>query len=151
MRELQRRYLEALEIPVWVPRAAEMMPGAVPDRIRLGPGSGASLFICSGPEASSSLLAADIVRALPEPPVWAWPEDVEDAMAVGAAVKERLFSSIIVFGEELASRLFGPGCPESVGSARLVIAPAMSALAGSPHLRRACWRLLVSGHFVRRS
>lgn len=146
--ELQRQYLEAMEIPVWVSRTGSAQPAAATSGIRLGPGSGANLFICSGPEASSSQLAADLARALPEPPVWAWPADDDTAMPVAAAVEDHLFSSITIFGEDLAARLFGSQHPECVGCARLVVAPSLTAMAGSPKLRRACWYLLVPAGVV---
>ncbi len=142
MNELRRQYLEALDIPVWLPRDRDPSDSVPPRGIRLGPGNGGSLFVCTGQQTSSTRLAADIARVLPDAPVWAWPGGDEGCMDVEAAVQERLFTAIVVFGDELAAQLFGASVPGHLGSARLIVAPSLSAMAESGGLRRDCWRLL---------
>jgi hypothetical protein len=144
MDRLRLQYLEALGIQAWVSRdqsVAASQSDAVP-ALRLGPGEGGCLFVCERAEQSGGRLAADLARACREQPVWSWPEDGEGATAIGDAVRERLFTAVIVFGEALAGELFGASIPDTLGSARMVPAPDLDTLAVDPAARRACWSAL---------
>ena len=101
MTEARRRaYLEAMGYDVWV----EKPPGPGPVRLVVGPGEGSDLLVCEAPDASGGKLAADIARALGTDPVWAWPDPEHDPgrPTLEEAVADRLFTHLLVFGEELA-------------------------------------------------
>jgi len=149
MDRLQLQYLEAIGIQAWVsrdlapPREIPAESGALSaTALRLGPGEGGCLFVCEQAEQSGGRLAADLARACREQPVWAWPEDAEGAGSVEDAVRERLFTAIIVFGPTLASRLVGAPTPEALGTARVMVAPGLETVAADPAARRACWAAL---------
>lgn len=144
MDRVRLQYLEALGIQAWVSREASAegsRTGSGPG-LRVGPGEGGCLFVCERAEQSGGRLAADLARACREQPVWSWPAADEDAPDIGAAVRERLFTTVIVFGEALAGELFEASVPETVGSARVVAAPDLDTLAADPAARRACWSAL---------
>ncbi|MEJ2384709.1 MAG: hypothetical protein P8Y54_09965 [Xanthomonadales bacterium] len=141
MTEARRRaYLEAMGFDIWVAKP----PGPGPVRLVVGPGAGGDLLICAAPDASSGKLAADIARALGDDPVWAWPDPEGDLACptVDEAVADRLFTRLLVFGEELARDLFGPESPEVLGSAAVRVAPAMDELAVRGNAKQAFWRLI---------
>ena len=161
----QQAYLEAMDIPVWVARQqpdtevyTDPSPTPVPRQpqpqsaviqtLKLGPGSGGVLLICAKDTESSSKLATDIARALPKNPVWGWPDNDDSAVTPADAVEENLFTVVAVFGEALAQLLFGQQVPDTLGSARLVVLPAMSELHGSADARRQLWSIFCRSGMV---
>jgi len=135
----QRAYLQAMDIPVWSLRFATPSEPAAGALLKLGPGSGGVLLVCGADHESAGRLANDIVRPLSGSPVWAWPLDDEEAVALDSAVEEHLFTTVAVFGEELARRFFAGEAPALIGSAQLVILPAMQDIQNSAEARRALW------------
>ena len=139
-------YLDRLGIPVWVPRAGNdaettvepTEPSATHDRLVMGPGEGAQLWLCAGEDVPATRLAADLARCLHEAPVWAWPGDAEGAVSLEAAVDARLFTAIVVLGEAPA------GVGERIGSARVVTLPSLAALQRDAGARREAWRTLAA-------
>ena len=149
MNEARRRaYLEAMGFDVWVSKHAAVAAGAEaeagPARLVIGPGAGSMLLVCPGPETIAGRLAADIVRAVGNDPVWAWPDP--DAGTQGPtlaeAVADRLFTRLVVFGDSLAATLFGGSTPEVLGSSAVGVAPGLDDLDARPEARRALWRLI---------
>lgn len=132
-------YLEVLEIPVWLPRNAAAPATA---ELRLGPGASGILSVSATPEPQAGRVASDIVRALPETPVWACPVRPGDGQPVASAVDQHLFTTLLIFGKELARQLLGHPLPERVQQARVVVAPELEALARDAGARRELWRLL---------
>lgn len=124
-------------IQVWVARnAAADLPG----RVTLGPGSGSVLLVCETAEQSSSRLAADIARALADAPVWAW--CAESGHSLAEAVDGRLFTTLVLFGDDLRRRLCPGSQNEAVGSARVLQAPGLQRLHADAAARRKLWSLL---------
>ena len=147
----QRAYLEALEIPVWVSKElAAQVPDFISPCLKLGPGSGHVLLVCSALEEPASRIASDIARCLRSEPVWAWPDPDGPFDDITGMVREKLFTSIVMFGEPLKVELFGASMPETMGSARLFTAPGIDELAASPSARRSLWQLIrgngLTGH-----
>jgi len=147
MDELRRQYLERMGIPVWISRPQPAAEDAGHTSLALGPGNGSSLFLCESREAAAGRLAADLARIPARPPVWAWPvaEGAEDGLTLAAAVNDRLFTAVVVFGEDLGRRLLGGPPPEMLGPARVLVVESLEQLAASPVARRDCWRAMVSG------
>ncbi len=135
----QRAYLRAMDIPVWNPRVATPAEPAASTLLKLGPGSGGVLLVCSADHEPAGRLANDIVRTLSGSPVWAWPADGEETVALDGAVEEHLFTTVAFFGAELAGRFFAGEPPALVSSAQLVILPAMQDIQSSGEARRALW------------
>jgi hypothetical protein len=133
-------YLEALEIPVWLQRG-QAQP-ASPKGLRLGPGSSGLLLVCASQEQPASALANDIVRVLPETPVWAWPELNGGGQPIAAVVEEHLFTTVLLFGEALAEQVLGQAVPERLAQARLLPVPALGNLGEDATVRRQFWRTL---------
>lgn len=151
----QLAYLEALGVPVWARKElvdgqdrAAADHGQFPAGVRLGPGSGQFLLLCSGATETAGRLASDIARAMGGQPVWAWPVDGEPGQPVAEAVGEHLFTTLLVFGSGVGRRVFGAAAPGSVGSARVLVAPGMDELAGDPAARRSLWHMLCSKNLV---
>ena len=145
----QRAYLEAMGIPVWVRRGLAQAAGPTPvAALQLGPGKGPLLLLCAGVHESSSLLAADIARALRCEPVWGWPAPVGEGRGVASAVGDGLFTQVLTFGSETETALFGGPAPESLGSARVLRAASLPALAADPDERRGLWRMLVENRLT---
>jgi hypothetical protein len=144
MDSLQAQYLENMGVPVWLSRDRERPVAAPACLLALGPGSGSRLFVCGSTKEQSGRLAADLARALPEPPVWAWPVE-EQGVGVAQVVEDRLFTSLVVFGQDLAQAVIGNPVPELLASARVVVLPALGELATSAQARRKCWRLMTAG------
>lgn len=143
-------YLEAMEIPVWVSRgAADDAPEVAALSLHLGPGSSGLLLVCASQEIPASALAHDIVRILPETPVWAWPSADVGGAELPRAVEERLFTSILVFGGALAEQVCGHAAPERIGPARLMVTDDFRTLAERPESRRSLWQMLCSRSLVR--
>jgi len=135
-------YLDAMGITVWAQRATETVAAAVNDHdltLKLGPGSGGILLVCAADTEPASKLANDIVRALGCVPVWSWPGNGEGAVKPAAAVAENLFTTVAVFGTELAEQFFSSSVPKSLHAANLVVLPSMPDLEAHAEARRTLW------------
>lgn len=143
-------YLEAMDIPVWVRKE---LAGAVrrnaASALHLGPGSGPLMLLCREAADTAGRLAADITRVLAHPPVWAWPAPDGAGPSVEAAVNEHLFTCLVVFGAETARAAFGRSAPDTVGPARVLVAPGLEELAGDPAERMRFWNALCSARLVK--
>jgi len=138
----QQAYLEAMGVSVWSLREPSAIETRVFDdklSLKLGPGSGGILLICEVDTDSASKLANDISRALGKVPVWSWPDDGENAVQPGVAVDENLFTTVAIFGVELAQRFFGPELPGNLNSASLVLLPSMQDLETRGAARKELW------------
>lgn len=141
----QQAYLQAMDITVWNLRAAAPSSStatsedAVELRLKLGPGNGGVLLVCSADHESAGRLASDIARTLGGAPVWAWPVADETAATLDDAVEENLFSTVAFFGSELTRRFFSAEPPSHIRSARLVMLPAMQDIRESADARRTLW------------
>jgi len=145
----QRAYLDALEIPVWVRKElAAQVPEFVSPPLKLGPGSGPVLLVCSRVDEPATRLAADIARSLSTEPVWAWPGPDADSAQADVIVNDHLFTTVIVFGASLETQLFNGAVPETLGPARLLIAPGLDELVTSPQSRNRLWKLLSQSHLT---
>jgi DNA polymerase III psi subunit len=148
----QHAYLEALDIPVWIRKElAGNVSDFVPCSLKLGPGSGHLLLVCSALEDPASKIASDIGRCLRSEPVWAWPDSDGLALDITTIVREHLFTSILIFGETLAARMFDGAIPETLGSARLLTVPALQELAVSPPARRSLWQVISANRLARQA
>ena len=141
MTEARRRaYLEAMGFDVWVRKP----PPPLENRLVVGPGRGNTLLICATPELSASKLAADIARAVGGEPVWAWP-DPEGRPAspdLEQAVRDGLFTRVMVFGEETRKRLMGAQEDEVVASSTVRSAADLEELAVRGEAKRRLWQLI---------
>ena len=150
----QLAYLDAMGIGVWSLREGSIPQGPanveVP-RLRLGSGNGGILLVCVADTDSASRLANDISRALGAVPVWAWPGDDDNSTELASAVDDKLFTTVAIFGHELAGRFFGPELPDSVNSARLVLLPSMQDIQSSADARRTLWATFCRYGMVTRS
>jgi hypothetical protein len=141
-----------MDIGVW--RLRESACVATPDtngvpRLKLSPGSGGILLICEEDSDSASRLANDINRALGSVPVWAWPHtDVGDADLTGVdltgvdligAIEENLFTTVAIFGTDLAAQFFGGEIPVNLNSAKMVLLPAMQDILDQAETRQVLW------------
>ena len=136
----RRAYLEAMGFDVWVARP----PAPERDRLVVGPGQGSTLLVCASPEQSASRLAGDIVRAAGGDPAWAWPDPEGNAESprLEEAVKDSLFTRVIVFGESNARQLFGSEVPAVVFSAQVGLAMDIDELATRGTAKQQLWTLL---------
>jgi hypothetical protein len=144
----QRAYLDAMGIEVWRLRDTVAQVERTGPAIRLGPGGGGVLLLCSCAADASSLVATDIARALGAVPVWAWPQPEGGATTLGDAVDEHLFTTVAVFGERLADDFFGGRVPASLNSARLVLLPSIEAVREQAAARRVLWQTLCKNRMV---
>ena len=141
MNEMRRRaYLEAMGYDVWVARGASETGGQA--CLAVGPGRGSTLLVCSEASDCVTKFAADLARALGGDPVWAWPDSAATGHTLQDAVAEGLFTRIVVFGSDLATRLFGPEPPPLLGTASVACVPGLNELAGSAAAKQALWRRL---------
>ena len=142
-------YLEAMGIPVWVRKEIAAKPGReAAAGLRLGPGSGQFLLLCANAGETSGHLASDITRVFTAEPVWAWPAIDEPGQSVEAAIDERFFTTLVVFGPEAARQVFGKDTPGMIGPARVLVVPAMDELANDPAARCSLWNILCSKRLV---
>lgn len=156
----QVEYLRAMGIEVWWRRGNGIPVGSraatqpnvsptsamTPDRgYVIGPGSGSLLLLCDSAGDAALPIAADIARCFADAPVWGWPAPAGGAagMALDQAIRERLFTGVLVFGA-LPETPAAAGCSPVWGSARIVHANALADLARSPEARRALWERLRS-------
>ena len=150
----QKAYLDAMGIRVWSLRENSMLsiPAVVEaPRLRLGSGNGGILLVCVADTDSASRLANDISRALGAVPVWAWPGDDDNTIELANAVDDKLFTTVAIFGHELAGRFFGHELPDSVNSARLVLLPSMQDIQTSADARRTLWATICRFGMVTRN
>jgi hypothetical protein len=140
----------------------EVPDGSIPlqDRVyEIGPGTGQTLLLCGRPAEASSPLASDIARCLDETPVWGWQakngpvptsavagSDVA-GLSLERAIKERLFTRVLVFGAGAAGE---EGGSEVLRSARVIYAPPLAVLAKSPEQKRSLWLQLLGNGWVAR-
>lgn len=154
----QQAYLDAIGIEVWSlrenaapatalsPHESNTAPG-----LRLSAGSGGILLICAVDVESASRLANDISRALGSAPVWSWPVDEATAVKLSAAVDENLFTTVAIFGRDLAARFFPGELPASLNSASLVMLPSMQELESQPQARKSLWAVFCRSGMVNRN
>ena len=151
----QQAYLDAMDITVWSLREPVMPEAGVAEnhaRLKLGPGSGGILLICAADSDSGGRLANDINRVLGGAPVWAWSCLDDGAIDMTTAVEENLFTTVAIFGEELASQFFDGELPAHLYSANLVLLPSMRDIESRSDARRALWAtfcqscIRVTGH-----
>jgi DNA polymerase III psi subunit len=140
--KVKRAYLDAMDIEVWCLRATSS--SAIPaihdaPGLKLGPGGGGILLVCAADSDSDSRLASDISRALGSVPVWAWPHADADTVKLTDAIEKNLFTTVAIFGNELAARFFENELPVSLNSAELVLLPAMEDIQSRAEARRALW------------
>jgi len=138
----QQDYLDAMEIGVWSLREpiapqADVATGCA--QLKLSPGSGGTLLICAADTDSASLLANDINRVIGGTPVWAWPFADSGAVNLTRAVEENLFTTVAIFGKELAAQFFDDALPGHLNSANLVLLPSMQDIQNRAEARRLLW------------
>ena len=139
---LQQDYLEAMDIDVWrlrQPATPETGTVNTPVQLKLSPGSAGLLLICAADTESADRLANDINRTLGSAPVWAWPSDDTGTVDLPRAVEDKLFTTVAIFGEELAMKFFEGELPAHLNSAKLVLLPSMRDIQNRADARRALW------------
>ena len=148
----RQQYLQAMELSVWLLRQQDEAGSGEPASLHIGPGNGSLLLVCSEPGETATPLAADLVRSLPAVPVWAWPAvDGNAGVSLAEAVADRLLTGVAVFGTELSQRVFASAAPGTLGSARVVVLPALQELLSDPLARRSCWRALLAAGLTARA
>ena len=138
----QQDYLDAMDIKVWSlrePVAPEAGVVVNPAQLKLSPGSGGTLLICAADTDSASRLANDINRVMDGTPVWAWPFADTGAVSLPQAVEENLFTTVAIFGKELAAQFFDDELPGHLNSASLVLLPSMQDIQDQAGARRLLW------------
>ncbi len=147
----QQAYLDAMDIGVWQLRktanAAEPVPINTPG-LKLGPGGGGILLVCTTDTDSASRLAGDIGRSLGSVPVWAWPDTDHSTVNLIAAIEENLFTTVAIFGDALAAQFFNRELPPDLSSAKLVLLPAMQDIKTRAGARQALWSTLCRSGMV---
>lgn len=162
-RARQIQYLRAMGIDVWVPRsrvdaaaragtsaeppATSDSPSGAAAGFTLGPGSGSLLLLCDSAQQASLPIAADIARCLDGAPVWGWPARDAGGVPLEAAVRERLFTGVLVFGT-LAEAGAAGALLQVCASARIVRTQSLPDLARDPDERRALWSTLSATGWV---
>lgn len=143
-------YLDAMDIDVWVPRG-EKSPDAGEDhagpRLVLGEGEGDILCLVGTGEEAAVKLAADISRAMRCAPTWGWPVGSPgfgaETVSLENAVSDRLITRVLVFGEGVASAIFGASRPDTVGTARVHLVPGIERLGSDRAAKRKLWELML--------
>jgi len=147
----QQAYLDAMDIGVWCLResacAAEPVPVNTPG-LKLGPGGGGILLICAADTDSASRLANDISRSLGSTPVWAWPHADDNSVNLANAIEDKLFTTVAIFGDELAAHFFDGELPPGLNSAKLVLLPPMQDIKNSAGTRQTLWSILCRSGMV---
>jgi len=147
----QQAYLDAMEIGVWQLRKVSIpqAPAVVNEvGLKLGPGGGGILLICAVDSDSASRLANDISRSVGSNPVWAWPHADTNAVRLSNAIEDHLFTTVAIFGDDLARALFDGDLPASLNSANIVLLPAMQGLQDSSEARKLLWSVLCRSGMV---
>ena len=142
---LQQAYLEAMDIAVWSlrqPASPETGIAKNHVQLKLSPGNAGSLLICAADTDSAGRLANDISRTLGSSPVWAWPSDDTGTVDLPSAVEDKLFTTVAIFGEELAMQMFEGELPAHLNSAKLVLLPSMQDIQNMAESRRTLWATL---------
>ena len=116
--------------------------------LKLGPGGGGILLLCTVDSDSASRLASDIGRAMGSNPVWAWPVTDANAMPLSNAIEDNLFTTAAIFGDELAGAFFDGELPASLNAAKIVLLPAMQDIQGSAEARKLLWSTLCRSGMV---
>jgi hypothetical protein len=136
----RQAYLEAMGFDVWAsrPSASER------DRLVLAGGQGSTLLLCDSESDCASLLAGDVARAVGGDPVWAWPdpEGRAECPRLAEAIGQRLFTRLVLFGEGLATRMFGQDIPDVLGSAAVQISTSLQELAVNGGAKKRFWQEL---------
>lgn len=143
----RQAYLEAMDIDSWrlrEPVAPQAGGEKITARLKLGAGNSGILLICRVDSDSAGRLANDINRALGSTPVWAWPDEDQATVNINQAVDENLFTTVAVFGNELAGQLFKGELPAHLNSAKLVVLPSMQEIASRAESRRDLWSVICS-------
>ena len=138
----QQAYLDAMDIGVWslrMPAVGVKESAKKPIQLKLGPGGGGVLLICATDNESAGRLANDINRALGCVPVWAWPMAEDGAVELTRAIDVKLFTTLAIFGEQLASQFFDGEPPSCLNSSSLVILPSTHDIQNHAAARRALW------------
>jgi len=148
----QQAYLDAMDIDIWSLRetvsplvsapTTQSQPTSSTGKTRglkLGPGRGGILLICAADTDSASRLSNDISRALGDVPVWAWPDADAAAIELTNAVEDNLFTTVAIFGKDLAAQFFDGELPASLNSAKVVILPTMRDLQSGAGARQTLW------------
>ncbi len=148
----QQAYLDAMDIEVWCLRESTRVVTSDADgvpQLKLSPGSGGILLICDRDTDSASRLANDINRMLGGVPVWAWPHTDAGGVDLIGAIEENLFTTVAVFGTDLATQFLDIEIPVSLNSAKVVLLPAMKDVLGQAEARRILWDTLCRSGMVR--
>ena len=141
----QKAYLDVMDIGVWRLREHVELKHVIvapPTQLKLGPGSGGILVICGADTDSASRLANDIKRVLGSSPVWAWPFTGADAVDLTHAVDDKLFTTVAIFGQQLAPQLFTGKPPARLHSGNVVLLPSMQDIQDRAEARRPLWSTL---------
>ena len=147
----QRAYLEAMGIPVWISKEhAEQENLQAAPGLKVGPGSSQILLVCAGAEEASRRIAADIARCLKSEPVWAWSEPESEEPLITEVVSEHLFTTVMIFGQDLAAELLGTVVPDTIGSASVITTETLAGLESSPSAKRVLWQQIKAGHLAAR-
>jgi len=141
-----------MDIGVWRLRESAAVVTSDTDGVpwlKLSPGSGGILLICAEDTDTASRLANDINRTLGSVPVWAWPYADDGGVELSNAVEENLFTTVAIFGHDLAIQFFGDELPVSLNSAKMVLLPAMKEILGQAEARRVLWDTFCRSGMVR--
>jgi len=139
--ESQRRaYLDALGLDVWSIKPPEPQF----DRLLFQPGKGSTLLICDAPEATATRLAGDIARALAGKVVWAWPDPAGNPQSptLEQAVGQYLFTRVVLFGDNLARKIFRGDVPLVTASASITVSDRLDELAVRGNAKHVLWKQL---------
>lgn len=145
MLETRRRaYLEVMGFDIWSTKPA--MPDQ--NRLLLQSGRGDVLLVCDSPTVSTGPIAGDIARALGGKVVWAWPdpEGKPDSLTLAEAVRQRLFTRVLLFGSNVADRVFEDEIPVVLGSARVLSTFSLKELSVQGSARLSLWNQLSGKH-----
>lgn len=139
----KQAYLEAMGIDVWVPRPERPLPG----RLLVTPGEGSTLLVVASGDDPGRAIGRDIDRALGGEAAWAWPdpEGRAESPSLEEAVRDGLFTQVIVFGTRVADELFEGEAPQVVASSAVAVAAALDDLATRGSAKKQLWRWITSG------
>lgn len=143
-------YLDAMDIDVWVPRGKKTPDAGQDDsgpRLELDEGEGDILCLVGTAEEAALRLAADIGRAMRCAPTWGWPVGSPgygaEIVSLENAVSDRQITCVLVFGEGVASAVFGALRPDTVGTARIYLVPGIESLGSDREAKRKLWELML--------
>jgi len=130
------------------PEPGPATPAVTRQGVVLEAGSGSCLYLCGAGDDTAGDLASDLGRVLPKAPVWGRLDPEGDGVPLEAAIAERLFTHVVVFGEAQARLVFDGDAPERLGPARITVAPDLGRLARDAEARKRCWFALRSAGCV---